>query len=109
MNDHMPYQSELERLQIYFETEVVGIIETAADGKIARVNRGIAKLLGYNAEELVGLSFNEITDPKDRALSSEFLERLNRGEIDVCQFEKRYLSKTGEVLPVLTSVQVGKR
>ncbi len=100
---------DVQKLQSYFQTEVVGIIEAGPDGRIARINRGFVNLLGYSEEELLGQTFNSITDPQDQALSLSYLERLNSGEISVCQFEKRYISKAGKAVPVLTSVQAGKR
>ena len=100
---------EIEKLQSYFQTEVVGILEAGPDGLIANANRGLAKLLGYTSQELIGRNFNDITDPRDRDLSLDYLNRLNKGDMDICQFEKRYISKAGEILPVLTSVQAGKR
>jgi PAS domain S-box-containing protein len=100
---------DIEKLQSYFQTEVVGILEAGPDGRIAKVNRGFAKLMGYAEEELVGKTFNAITDPQDQEVSLAHLERLNKGEINVCQFEKRYISKSGDALPVLVSVQAGKR
>ena len=100
---------EIEKLQSYFQTEVVGILEAGPEGLIANANRGLAKLLGYTPQELIGRNFNDITDPRDRDLSLDYLNRLNKGDMDICQFEKRYISKTGEILPVLTSVQAGKR
>ncbi len=100
---------DIEKLQSYFQTEVVGIVEAGPDGRFARVNRGFAKLVDYGEEELVGKTFNDLTDPDDQALSLEYLKRLNAGEISTCQFEKRYISKSGEVIPALTSVQAGKR
>jgi PAS domain S-box-containing protein len=101
--------ADIDKLQSYFQTEVVGILEAGPDGRITKVNRGFIKLVGYDEHELVGRTFVSITAPEDQATSLDYLERLNRGELNVCQFEKRYLSKTGDVLPVLTSVQAGKR
>lgn len=109
MGDTAALTDDLEKLQSYFQTEVVGILETGADGRIARANRGFGKLLGYSPDDLVGQSFNEITHPDDRALSLAYLQRLNSGEINVCHFEKRYISRSGETLPVLMSIQAGKR
>jgi len=100
---------DLEKLQSYFQTEVVGILEAGPDGRIARVNRGFAKLLGYGEEQLIGKTFNDLTHPDDQTLGLEYLKRLNAGEISTCQFEKRYISKSGEVIPVLANVQAGAR
>ncbi len=48
-----------------FEYASIGMALVSLDGKFTRVNSSLCKLLGYTAEELKGMTFQEITHPDD--------------------------------------------
>lgn len=81
-----------------FEQAGVGITLTELDGSYARVNARFAAIVGYSPEELGKLSFQRITYPDDLADSIDMMRRLERGEMDTCFMEKRYVRKDGEIV-----------
>lgn len=86
-----------ERYRASFEQAAVGTLHTSFDGRIMRCNRRFAEIVGYEPEELVGLTFQEITPPGDRPPSSSALQNLMGGAVPHFSFEKRYVRKDGSL------------
>ncbi len=81
-----------------FEQAAVGIAHLDLDGRFIRVNQHLCELLGYTRDELLRMTFEELTAPEDRAASREAARALlaaNRTDFTV---EKRYIRKNGETL-----------
>jgi PAS domain S-box-containing protein len=72
--------------------------------RFLRVNAAMCKLLGYTEEELLARTVVDVTHPDDRDASRELALRLDAGESDVFDVEKRYLRKDGTVVWVRTTV-----
>ena len=84
------------RYRTVFEQAAVGIKQVAlADGRILAANGALCRMLGYTAEELVGLRTVDIIHPEDLAVEQAQLARLLAGEIASYAIEKRYLRKGG--------------
>ncbi len=83
------------RFQATFEQAAVGVAHTAPDGSWLRVNERLAGIVGYEREELLGLSFQAITHPDDVDKDVQNLRRLLSGEIETYSTEKRYVRKDG--------------
>lgn len=66
-------------------------------GRFLRVNRKLCEITGYSAEEMLGLTFSEITHPEDREKDAGELRRMIRGEYPEYSVEKRYVRKNGAV------------
>lgn len=81
-----------------FEQAAVGIAHVALDGRWLRVNGKMCRLLGYEADELRALTFQDVTHPDDLHADLEQARRLLDGEIDTYTMEKRYLRKNGSSL-----------
>jgi PAS domain S-box-containing protein len=97
-------QSE-ERFRAFFETAAVGAAQAdPATGRLLRVNDKLCRFLGYGRDELLSMTFLDITHPDDRALGREGLSRLLRDEIREYVTEKRYLRKDGRVVWTLLAV-----
>jgi PAS domain S-box-containing protein len=84
-----------ERFRSVYEQAAVGIKRVGLDGRIVDVNETLCGILGYSRAELVGRSFEEITDPIDVTGEREPLRRLLAGEVDRYACEKRYIRKDG--------------
>jgi PAS domain S-box-containing protein len=84
-------------LEATFEQLPVGVAHSDRAGRILRFNATFCRLLGFEAEELSGKTFAQITYHGDLHQSSAELERLWRGEIQSYVLEKRYLRKSGEI------------
>src|SRR5471032_2127833 len=57
-----------ERFRQTFELAASGIAHVDLDGRFARANRSLCRILGYTAEELVARSVRDISHPDDRRI-----------------------------------------
>jgi len=81
-----------------FERSTIGKAMTATDGRLLRINRAFAEMLGYAVEEMSQLNFAEFTHPDDTAKSWGAIRVLLAGEQTEYQMEKRYIHKTGGIV-----------
>lgn len=93
-------QSE-EKFRRTFDDAPIGASLVSATGQFLRVNARYCELLGYTEAELLSMSFQDITHPNDLLADLEGFHQMVAGEISAFQMEKRYLTKQGEVVPVL--------
>src|SRR5215471_10035793 len=90
-----------------FNLSSVGKIEVEpASARFLRANPAMCKFLGYSEEELLARTVPEVTHPDDRDHSRELAQRLDAGESDVFDVEKRYLRKDGKAVWARTTVNV---
>lgn len=78
-----------------FDEGSVPMTITSTDGKFLKVNHSFCFLTGYSAEELMQMSFIQITHPDDVETSIRGREELNRGDRTSYRQEKRYIRKDG--------------
>ncbi|WP_438014960.1 PAS domain S-box protein [Sorangium sp. So ce315] len=90
-----------ERFRLTFENAPIGMAIVALDGRLIRVNHVYCEILGYSAEELSKLRFQDITHPDDVDTDVGLAEQLRRGEIPRYQLAKRYIHKDGRLIPVI--------
>jgi PAS domain S-box-containing protein len=96
-----------ERYRAFFELTAVGAGQASPeDGRLLRVNEAHCRIAGYTREELLRMSFIEITHPEDREKDVEKFRRLIRGEIAEYSNEKRYLRKDGQSVWVQVHVSL---
>jgi PAS domain S-box-containing protein len=76
-----------------FHQAAVGMAQVGLDGRWLRVNQRLCDIVGYRPQELLALSFQEITHPEDLGADLENAGRLLSGKIDSYSMEKRYLRK----------------
>lgn len=85
-----------ERFRSTFEQAAVGINHTSIEGRFVRVNQKFCDITGYSREELLGLTYQDITHPDNRSVEQEQVRSLLANEIKTVSLEKRYLRKDGE-------------
>ncbi|CAM3005536.1 ATP-binding response regulator [Rariglobus hedericola] len=86
-----------ERFRATFEQAAVGIAHVGVDGRFLRVNDKLCEITGYPREELLRLTFIELTMHEDRVAGDQArLEMLGHARTDFSA-EKRYLRKNGAV------------
>ncbi len=86
------------RYRSTFERASVGIAHVAPDGRWLRANDRLCAMLGYSAEELLEKTFAEVSHLEDLPLDATQWELLRRGEIQDYAVERRFRTKSGEVL-----------
>jgi PAS domain S-box-containing protein len=87
-----------ERFRIIFERSTVGKSLTTPDGRLLKINRAFADMLGYTIEEMQQLNFARITVPEDIAESKESIRCLLANERTSYRMEKRYIHKGGRII-----------
>lgn len=88
-----------EEYRATFELAGVGKAQADPDtGHFLRVNRKLCQMTGYSADELLGMTFSQISHPDDVAQSFQLNSKLARGEIDEFTIDKRYIRKDGQVI-----------
>lgn len=70
------------------------------DGYFKRINPSVSKLLEYNEEELLSRPINDFIFEDDRLSTSNARKRLSK-KIGLCNFENRYVTKSGRVIWLL--------
>lgn len=86
------------RFRAAFEVSAVGIVQAALDGRIQQANPKMVAITGYSAEELLGLTYIQLTHPDDRELTWAATRRLIAGELGEIQMEKRFVRKDEETI-----------
>ena len=88
-----------ERFRAFFETAAVGAAHAdPATGRFLQANEKLCDFLGYEREELLRMTFQDVTHPDDRERDTEGLSRLLRGEVREYSAEKRYVRKDGQMV-----------
>ncbi len=89
-----------------FANSLIGVTVTDKDCIFTDANDAFCKMLEYSREELIGkMSISDVSHPDDVAKSMIMINKLIKHEIDHYALEKRYLSKTGNILPTLVYVR----
>jgi diguanylate cyclase (GGDEF)-like protein/PAS domain S-box-containing protein len=95
-------ESEL-RFRSIFEDSPIGLATTSLDGHFLIVNHALCKILDYRREQLLRMTFFDVTHSDDINLTNESREKLLSGEISSYQKEKRLVSQDGRIVWVQIS------
>ncbi|GHC58983.1 PAS domain S-box protein [Ulvibacter litoralis] len=91
-----------------FENAAIGMALLDKKGKWLKVNTKVSEIIGYSEEELIKLTFQDITHPDDLNSDLELLTELIEGKRDHYQMEKRYFHKDGHIVHILLAVSMVK-
>lgn len=91
-------KSSQSKFQSIFENAAIGIALVTPTGGWLKVNDDLCKIVGYSREELVHLTFQDITFPVDLNKDLNLLNQLVEGKINRYVMEKRYIRKDGSVI-----------
>jgi diguanylate cyclase (GGDEF)-like protein/PAS domain S-box-containing protein len=86
------------RFRSIFDLASIGIALVSPAGGWLSTNAALSQMLGYAPEELQRLSFQDVTHPDDLDKDLELPGRLQAGEVDQYQMEKRYIHKDGSTV-----------
>ncbi len=87
-----------------FENSTLGMAMIGLDGRWNQVNESICKTLGYKSQELLKLTFQDVTYPDDLQSDLKLLNELISGKRESYQIEKRYFHKKGHLVYVILTV-----
>lgn len=94
------------RFRSTFEQAAVGITHVSPKGRFLRVNGKFCEIVGYTRDEMLTLTYQDITHPDDLAADNEHMRNLLRGEYETYSMEKRYFRKDGEMVWVNLTVSL---
>ena len=89
-----------------FEYSAIGMALVDLDGRFVRVNANLCAIVGYDQEQLLARTFQDITHADDLDVDLAHLHDLLEGRADNYGMEKRYLRRDGSTVAVLLAVSV---
>lgn len=95
-----------EAFKSYFKMGTVGMCVATSDRKLIEVNERLSQILGYTEEELLDISWVEITHPDDLNISIEFDTQIMNGTLNEYQLDKRFYRKDGKLVHTTMCVTV---
>jgi len=84
--DQRVLDEHLERFREVFEEAAIGMATTTLTGRLIRANRALATLVRRSADDLVGVSYGQLTDDADGVVTAA-LNEVNTRSVDVVHFE----------------------
>ncbi|PYP92580.1 MAG: hypothetical protein DMG65_03540 [Candidatus Angelobacter sp. Gp1-AA117] len=81
----------------------IGVAITDRQGKFVVVNPAFCRITGYPEKQLKALTWMKITHPKDLQKNRRLVVGMRNGEVSSFVLEKRYITKSGDVVWVRNS------
>ena len=95
-----------QRFRSAFDDAGIGMTIVTPDGRYMRVNRAFCGMVGYAEDELLGMTFRDITHPDDLEEDLRLGRGVLAGEDRSYSMEKRYVRKDGSVVWVHLTVSL---
>ncbi|MDX2471719.1 MAG: PAS domain S-box protein [SAR324 cluster bacterium] len=92
-----------------FDLAPIGIARVSPEGKFLESNPYWGIITGYSKEEILDLTFQDLTHPDDLEQDLEFVRQLLAGEIQSYTMEKRYFHKKGYIVWVKLIVSLQRK
>lgn len=99
-------RSSEERFADAFDHASIGMALVSPEGRWLRVNQSLCAMVGYAEDEMLDLTFQEMTHPEDLEQDLAQVRQMLSGELRTYEMEKRYFHKKGHILKVLLSVSL---
>ncbi len=99
------FTSETKYRRLY-ETTRDGIVQTDRSGCIVECNEAYADMLGYSKEELLELTYQQLTPEKWRHMENEIVNQSWEKSDYSPVYEKEFVRKDGSVFPASVRVLV---
>ena len=78
------------------------------DGRCLRVNQKLCGILGYGHDEMMGLTFADMTHPDDREADLADVRRLLAGEVTAYSTQNRYARKDKSLVCIKLTVSLAR-
>jgi len=93
-----------EKFSKSFHYSSIGMGIVAPDGRLRDVNDFFCRMVGYTREELLQMSFQDITYPEDLEEDLALVNSMLHREVETYQLEKRYIHKKGHIIWAMLNV-----
>ena len=94
------------KFQGAFEQSGIGMAIVGLNGEWIEVNNTLCDMLQYSSNELLSLTFQEITHPEDLKSDLELLRATIHGERKSYRMEKRYFRRDGKIVWVNLNISL---
>ncbi len=94
----MQIRESEEQFRVILEQSPLGVALTNINNRIVKANAVFCEMLGYTEAELKKFTIADITFEEDRAKEIALTESLKQGTVQVARLEKRYVTKTQEII-----------
>jgi PAS domain S-box-containing protein len=92
-------REQAELLRMFYELPFLGMaISSPTDKRWLQVNDRLCNMLGYSREELLGMTWVEMTPPGDLERNLELFQKLEAGQHSGYQMAKRFVRKDGALV-----------
>jgi diguanylate cyclase (GGDEF)-like protein/PAS domain S-box-containing protein len=100
-------EAAIERsIALTFDVAAAAIALTDLDGRLLRVNDAFCHLLGYERDDLIGLTLAKLTHPDDENPASASRRESIESGAEAYRVEKRYIRKNGDIIWAVAHVTV---
>lgn len=89
-----------------FDFSAIGMALVSPAGKILEGNKQLFKMLGYDENDSLPTSFQDITHPDDRQEGLSKQKQAVEGQSDFFQMDKRYIHKNGSIISAHVSISM---
>jgi diguanylate cyclase (GGDEF)-like protein/PAS domain S-box-containing protein len=92
-----------QHFRAYFDRAMVGMASTSPGKEWLEVNDALCEMLGYTRDELMGMTWADLTHPDDLVTNLVQFDRILSGEINEYSIENRFVRKDGTIVYVRRS------
>ncbi|MDB5969229.1 MAG: hypothetical protein JWQ90_1679 [Hydrocarboniphaga sp.] len=94
------------RFRLTLQHSPIGLAVVAPHGSFISVNHALCSIVGYSEQELLVLSFQNITHPEDLEGDLDLLHQVLDGWRETFRMEKRYIHKLGHEVRIQLDVSL---
>ncbi len=86
-----------------FDNAPIGMALISLEGQWLKVNQALCKIVGYQEDELLGMTVQQMTHADDLGIDQTFIQLVLADQLKTYQMETRYFHKNGHAVPVMFS------
>ncbi len=109
ITEHIKAENALRKsedhLRSFYDLDLIGLAILDPDKHLIRINNYLCNMLEYSEQELRGMTWMQITYPEDQNQELKQFEQLLNNQIDRYALEKRFVSRSGKIIPGKLMVQ----
>ncbi|MGH7604959.1 MAG: PAS domain S-box protein, partial [Gemmatimonadaceae bacterium] len=98
-----------QRFRRYFELGLIGMAMTSPTKGILEVNDELCRIFGHDRDELLRMTWAQLTHPEDLAADVDQFSRVMAGEFDGYTLDKRWIRKDGRVIDSIMAARCVRR
>ncbi len=112
INEHKNIELALKesesKFRHYFELPLIGMAITSMEKQWLEVNNKLCEILGYTKEELLLMTWNQITFEEDLDVEISNFNKILNEELESYTLDKRFIRKDGTIIYTLITVRCVK-